>query len=114
MGEDSFWRAIKIWSQKTHVVNKRLTGVAVTHSWTLPSSQSSWLDIVEANSTNFRGLDLEKILKGVELLEWQASTISWTDEVVIDPLSCYVSLRKCIPKQPRRYEPLYELEFIGV
>ena len=110
MEEDFFWKTVKIWSTKQHVVNKRLAGVTVVSSWKLPSSWPSWIDLVEKNA-KMKELNQEE---AVQDIEWEKAA-QWTaEETQRDSSSCLVSLRKCLPKQPRRYQPVFELEFIGV
>lgn len=109
---DGFWKTVKIWSQKTHVVNKHLAGVAVIASWKLSSCCSSWIDIIEKNS-GLKGLQEEEFHQAVGQLGWETEE-PWMEKECPDLSACYVSLRKCLPKQSRRYEPVFEVEFIGV
>ena len=107
---NDFWKTIKIWSQKQHVVNKRLVGISVLHNWKCPSAFSSRKNVFDL-AASLRGLSENEIIKHAQHLEWQEDS-HWT---FIDPSSnsCLVSLRKCLPKQPQRYNPVLELEVIG-
>jgi len=108
----NFWKAIKIWSQKPHVVNKRLAGVTVASSWKSPSSFTSFSDVVE-KTAELNKVATERVADVITELKWEKESV-WTDELPMnqDSNDCYLSLRKCIPKQPNRYQPVYELEFI--
>jgi len=110
----NFWKAIKIWSQKPHVVNKRLAGVTVASSWKSPSSFTSFSDVVE-KTAELNKVATERVADVITELKWEKESV-WTDELPMnqDSNDCYLSLRKCIPKQPNRYQPVYELEFIGM
>ena len=111
--EDNFWKTVRIWSQKPHVVNKRLAGVVTLFSWKFPSKFTSWVDMVE-KTCEINGQSEEKIKEAIEGWNWEAGNL-WTDDFPHhDSSLCYVSLRKCLPKQPHRFQPVYEVEFIGV
>nr|CAG4642587.1 EOG090X07W1 [Evadne anonyx] len=108
----NFWKAIKIWSQKPHVVNKRLAGVTVVSSWKLPSSFTSFNHVVE-KTAELNSVDVERVADVLTGWSWEKENV-WTDELPMnqDSNDCFLSLRKCIPKQPHRYQPVYELEFM--
>ena len=110
----NFWKAIKIWRQKPHVVNKRLAGVTVISSWKLPSSFTSFNDVVE-KTIELNRFSADEVANAITNWNWENESV-WTDELSMnqDFNDCFLSLRKCIPKQPQRYQPVYELEFIGV
>ena len=110
---DNFWKTVKIWSQKSHVVNKRLIGVATLASWKLVSNFSSWQQIVEKKA-QLVGLSDHQITEAISKMDWEKSECWAIEELNMDSPFCFVSLRKCLPKQPRRHQPVFELEFIGV
>ena len=110
---ENFWKAIKIWSQKPHVVNKRLAGVTVVHSWKSPAYFTSFKHLLE-KTAELNGFDVERVAATITSWSWEKENV-WTDEFPHQESDvCFLSLRKCIPKQPHRYQPVYELEFIGV
>lgn len=108
---EKFWGTIKVWSQKPHVVNKRLAGVASVANWKCVSDFSSWEEIVEKH-VGLIGLDELDIVKGMKELMWEKAE-HWTIEEH-EENTCLASLRKCLPKQTRRHQSLFELEVIGV
>ena len=57
----------------------------------------------------------DEIVKEIENFQWQKCPI-WTEDLSYNRVSsnCHLSLRKCLPKQPKRHQPTYELEFIGI
>lgn len=108
-----FWKTVKIWSQKPHVVNKRLSGVVSVSSWKCVSEFQSWQSIVEDFKEELIDLDENGICRLFNAKgNWTKTEENWTLE---DPNGdeCYVSIRKCLPKQPNRYQPMLEIEFIG-
>ena len=111
--DENFWKTVRIWSQKPHVVNKRLIGVATLASWKFVSSFSCWQDIVDKNA-QLIGLNEDQVLEAISQMEWEKSGCWANEELSMNPSHCLVSLRKCLPKQPRRHQPVFELEFIGV
>ena len=113
---DSFWKTVKLWSQKTHVVNKRLVGVAPIASWSKISQDCSlWTDLVHFSRKHFNLSSEDEIMKEIENFQWQKCPI-WTEDLSYNQVcsNCHLSLRKCLPKQPKRHQPTYELEFIGI
>nr|CAG4638521.1 EOG090X07W1 [Cyclestheria hislopi] len=46
-------------------------------------------------------------------LNWEKCDI-WITEDCHDHVTCWASLRRCLPKQPCRYNPVFELEFVDV
>lgn len=108
--EEKLWNVVKIWSQKPHVVNKRLVGVSVIGCWKFESNFSSWESIVE----KFQNLknNQEEALNVIEKFGWER-TEPWKSDSY-ESSECIVSLRKCLPKQPRRFSSELELEFLGV
>nr|CAG4650235.1 EOG090X07W1 [Sida crystallina] len=115
MNSDNFWKTVKLWSQKAHVVNKRLVGIVPVTCWKLESTYESWADFVSSILEHFINVGTEEEIVGVaDDLQWSKSHI-WTEELasgVRESSNCYVSLRKCLPKQPRRHSTVYELELI--
>lgn len=107
---EKYWGTLKVWSQKPHVVNKRLAGVANIASWKCVSNFHSWENIVETY-LELLGLDEIEISSAMHRLGW-SPTEHWTVDKRKEN-ECYVSLRKCLPKQPNRHQPVLELEFIG-
>ena len=106
-----FWGTIKVWSQKPHVVNKRLAGVASVASWKCVSEFSSWEQIVDKH-VELIGQDELGIMREMKKLMWEKAE-HWTVEEQEENV-CFASLRKCLPKQARRHQSLFELEIIGV
>lgn len=109
---ESFWSSIKVWSEKPHVVNKRLAGVAVVTSWRCPSSFLSWEEIVQKH-LDLVGLEEQEIIKAINEMMWTTNAEPWFSEKY-DQETSWASLRKCLPKQCHRHQPLFELEIIGV
>ena len=107
-----FWGTIKVWSQKPHVVNKRLAGVASVASWKCVSGFSSWEEIVDKHAVLI-GSDELGIMKGMNELMWEKAD-HWTVEDQKENTMFFASLRKCLPKQTRRHQSLFELEVVGV
>lgn len=108
---EKFWNSLKVWSQKPHVVNKRLAGVASVASWKCVSQFSSWENIVEKH-LEIIGLNEQEIMEKFNGSIWSKAE-HWAGEEHLDN-TCFVSLRKCLPKQPHRYQSVFELEFMGV
>lgn len=108
---ERFWNTLKVWSQKPHVVNKRLTGVASVATWECVSSFLSWEDIVEKH-LELIGLSEVEIEVRMNARLWSKSE-HWTVENH-EENTCFASVRRCLPKQTRRHQTLLELEIIGL
>lgn len=106
-----FWKTIRIWSQKPHVVNKRLAGVATVASWKCVSEFPSWENIIEIHQ-DLKGCSESEICEKFKVAENWLSANNWITEEH-EGSECYASLRRCLPKQPNRHRPVLELEFIG-
>jgi hypothetical protein len=113
MNDKNFWKSVRIWSQKPHVVNKRLIGVATLASWKYVSNSSSWKEIVDT-TVQLTSLNEHQVVEAISQMEWVKSESWASEDLTLDSSYCFVSLRKCLPKQPRRHQPVHELEFIGV
>lgn len=109
--EVKFWNVVKIWSQKPHVVNKRLVGVSVIGCWKFTSDFPSWEAIIEKFQNVAQTEELE-VLSVIKNFGWEKAE-PWKVEGY-QSSECQVSLRKCLPKQPRRFSNELELEFLGV
>nr|CAG4643282.1 EOG090X07W1 [Ilyocryptus agilis] len=110
MIQDDFWKAVRIWSKKPHVVNKRVASSVVINSWTLVSSSSTWTEAIEKYLL-FSDLDEEEATGIIGTFNWEKAPL-WTDSDKIFDDTCCVSLRKLLPKQPHRHKAAFELEFI--
>lgn len=110
--EDKLWEVVKIWSQKTHVVNKRLVGVSVIGCWKFTSEFSSWESIVEKFEIVAQNESESEVLKVINGFEWLKAE-PWKLDTV-QASECVVSLRKCLPKQPHRFSSELELEILGM
>ncbi|KAI9562599.1 hypothetical protein GHT06_010053 [Daphnia sinensis] len=106
---ETFWSALKVWSQKPHVVNKRLTGVASVAHWKCTSLFSSWEEIVEKH-LELTGLNEVEIEEQMNSHLWSKSE-HWTVGNC-EENTCFASVRRCLPKQTRRHLTVLELEII--
>jgi hypothetical protein len=108
---ERFWNTLKVWSQKPHVVNKRLSGVASIANWKCVSQFLSWQDIIEKHLVLI-GLDEVEIEKKMDGMKWSKAQ-HWSIEEH-EENTCLASIRKCLPKQKSRHQTILELEIIGV
>ena len=110
---ERFWNTLKVWSQKPHVVNKRLSGVASIANWKCVSNFLSWEAIIETH-LKLIGLDEVELAKQMNDMKWN-KTEHWSiEEHKEESNLCIASIRKCLPKQNSRHQTIYEFEVIGV
>ncbi|XP_046447800.1 probable tRNA (uracil-O(2)-)-methyltransferase isoform X1 [Daphnia pulex] len=106
---ERFWNTLKVWSQKPHVVNKRLSGVASIANWKCVSQFLSWQEIIEKHLVLI-GLDEIELEKKMDGMKWSKSE-HWSIEEHQEN-TCLASIRKCLPKQKSRHQTILELEII--
>ena len=85
------------------------------------SFKGEWRNLVELVRAELTPKELtpKELTDAAGRLSWLAEEPPWTQQAPPTPASSAndaglgAALRKCLPKQPHRHQPVYEWEFVG-
>lgn len=109
---EQFWKAIDIWNNYPHVVNRRLCGVICLFVGKILNSEVDHNVIVsrirDTNIPAATSVEDDHILKILEAAEIQAEK-----DCNVSEAGVYIYFKKLLPRNYDRFEPCLELVIIG-
>jgi hypothetical protein len=109
---EQFWKAVDIWNNFPHVVNRRLCGVIFLFSGKILNPEVDHNIIVskirDTNISAATSVEEEHLLKALE-----AAGIQIEKNYDISEAGIYIYVKKLLPRNSDKYEPCLELVIIG-